>query len=244
MKIDCNVLQNLKFHLTGNLIGKSDWSQLDLISIHIPKTAGTSLLKTFRSEYSHLEVVRLDLCRKQSVLVNMVDVKKAYLSKFPKVVHGHFKINELHEFISLPKNIKIITWLRDPVERVISNYFYLSKRLHDELDEKRRGLNILSKMERSLLEYAQNDLNRNRMTKFLEGMALEDFAFIGFVENYEEDLSRLGKLMNWKATQHFEVNKTGGAKQQIDQNIRAQIADLNQEDLQFYNRALELQRNK
>ena len=39
--------------------------------------------------------------------------------------------------------------------------------------EEKKGLNILSKMRRSLLEYAQDERNCNRMSKFLKGIEFE-----------------------------------------------------------------------
>ncbi|HPK09415.1 MAG TPA: sulfotransferase family 2 domain-containing protein [Saprospiraceae bacterium] len=244
MRLNYNKLINYKFAFSGVNYRKADWNSVQLISIHIPKTAGTSFLKTLRDEYQYLEVVRMDLHHKNESLINMVPINDAFVSKQPKVIHGHFKISELEALISLPKQYKLITWLRNPVERVISNYYYLSKRLHEELDEKKRRLNILAKMEKSLIEYASLEMNRNRMSKFLAGLQLEDFDFIGIVENYEDDLILLSELMGWQATKKFTVNKTGSTKKQVPDELQSLIAELNRDDMQLYQQALAARKNR
>ena len=134
----------------------------------------------------------------------------------------------------------MITWLRDPVERVISNYFYLEKRLKEELEEERKGLNILSKMQRSLMEYAGAEINRNRISKFLNGAKIKDFTFVGIQEHYGEDLKTLAKILGWKEFQELHHNQTGKTKRQISEEERAEIARLNPLDMTLYQEAMEL----
>ena len=50
-----------------------------------------------------------------------------------KVIHGHSSFVALKRFVELPQDVPIITWLRDPVERVESAYSYASQIYKNEV---------------------------------------------------------------------------------------------------------------
>lgn len=214
---------------------------LELISIHIPKTAGTSFRNTLKGVYGEQGVVRLDIgLVRQEVRVDEQLYDDNHLPLKTRVVHGHFSYPLLQKNFDLPRSIPVITWLRDPVERVISNYFYLAKRLAEELDEESKGLNILKKMQRSLLEYAAYEPSQNRMSKFLEGLELEELLFVGIQEDYDRSLERLAGLLGWKDYPVFHHNETGKIDTRVSPEERARIRELNSRDVALYERALEL----
>lgn len=221
-------MKNILFGGSSNIVP-------ELISVHIPKTAGTSFRLILEEEYGKDMVCRLDMPLGGSKIeVNRRIWKDAPTPPEYKVLHGHFSPKLLNERFDIDQDIPMITWLRDPVERVISNYYYLSQRLHEELDEKRKGLNILKKMEKSLLEYADNEISRNRMTKFLDGAKIEDFAFIGIVENFKEDLVRLASVLEWNSVPYVKVNVTKKEKPVVSDDIRRQIKEWNMADVALY----------
>lgn len=223
---------------------KKNNTTLELISIHIPKTAGTSFRNTLKQVYGDEKVARLDINRSsKAVRLNEVLFTMPQLPSSVDVVHGHFSMEDLKERFSFNDHTPMITWLRHPVERVISNYFYLCKRLAEELDEEKKGLNILSKLQRSLIEYARDEISRNRISKFLSGAHLADFAFVGIQEFYNTDLADLARLLDWPTVQAFQHNVTG-SKYQVDEATRKEIADLNSLDMELYNTALEMRRNR
>ncbi|GGG26250.1 hypothetical protein GCM10011344_28710 [Dokdonia pacifica] len=235
-------LLNIHRRLVGTHQRNADWSKVKLISIHIPKTAGTSFIHSLKKQYGHQKVARIDI-NDNRARINKIPVSKAYLYKNTTVIHGHFTIGLLHNHLNLFPSIPIITWLRDPVERVISNYYYLYKRLDEELNEEKKGLNILSKMRRSLLEYAQDERNCNRMSKFLNGIDLEDFFFIGIVENYDEDIQELSRKLNWSTLEIVTHNKTGTVnKPVVDEQTKALIRSYNKKDQALYEQALALRK--
>jgi len=218
-------------------------NKVKLVSIHIPKTAGTSFRNTLREVYGAEQVKRLDLDGFRFHL----EQEPISFKKLPgeiSVIHGHIHYNMLMDRFRISKNAQFITWLRDPVERVISNYSYLSKRLAEELDEERKGLNILSKMQRSLLEYAHEELNRNIMSKFLDGTKLEDFAFVGITDYYSEDLADLGCLMGWSHVPEFKVNVTGKKELEISEHDKSIIRKLNSKDDALYTKAIMLRKER
>jgi len=235
-------LGNLHRRILGTHQRNADWSTVKLVSIHIPKTAGTSFIHSLKKQYGYKKVVRIDSNANRTNF-NKIPEDKAYVYKNTAVIHGHFPIDLLKAHVTLSDDIPIITWLRDPVERVISNYYYLRKRLDEELKEEKKGLNILPRMRRSLLEYAQDERNCNRISKFLKGINLEDFFFIGIVENYDNDIQELGRRLNWSALEIVTHNKTGTSnKPVVDEQTKALIRSYNKEDQVLYERALTLRK--
>ena len=215
--------------------------RLELISLHIPKTAGTSFRKILEKQYGPA-LTRLDI-RNGKLLV---DGKLFWGSSLPaksKVIHGHFMYPALRQCLAEGKEKpKMITWLRHPVERVISNYYYLAERMARELNEEEKGLNLLMKMQKSLPEYAESDFARNRMSKFLEGTEPEDFFFIGLSERFESDVKELAALLGWKPGELPHVNKTGDYREGIDPEILERIAALNEKDMELYERVIALRK--
>ncbi len=217
---------------------------LDLISIHIPKTAGTSFRHTLKEMFGSGKVVRLDIKNNSSqTYIENEEFTQKILPKNIKVIHGHFFYKELVEKFDIKPDVPVITWLRDPVKRVISNYYYLAKRLKEELDEERKGLDILSKMQKSLIEYAQLELNRNRMAKFLDGITLDKMKFVGIQEYYDEDLAYFGQLFGFNNVTPLEYNVTKGADT-VNPEVEQQIAELNSEDVEIYKEGIELRKKR
>lgn len=182
-------------------------NEIQLVSLHIPKTAGTSFRNILKGVYGRRSVARLDIT-KDVVKLNEKRYSGHTLKSGIKVVHGHFKYDAIFSKLAIERSIPIITWLRNPVERVVSNYFYLRKIIQDCIFRGANEGNLGNRMIKSLEEYAVADANRNRMSKFLRGANLDDFFFIGFVETFDDDLRRLSHLLNWKSYPVLKHNQT------------------------------------
>jgi len=212
---------------------------LELVSLHIPKTAGTSFRNILKAVYGEENIVRFDIkIKTRKIDIENKPFEKDRLPENIKGIHGHFHYLDLVEQVNVPPSAKWITWLREPSQRVLSNYFYLSERLRDELDEERKGLNILAKMQRSLIEFSRDEINRNRMSKFLAGIDLNQFAFIGLQETYEADLERLAGILGWNSYPNLKHNVTA-ARPMVDPEVLAEIRELNSDDYKLYAEAIE-----
>lgn len=98
-----------------------------IVSCHVPKTAGTSfgelLVKNFgdRVLLDYGDRVGWDTdegiaWRESRNLLNKPLPSKVHC------VHGHFYLSK---YLSLQPNLRVVTFVRDPVERVISNFRFL-----------------------------------------------------------------------------------------------------------------------
>ncbi|MEA3476692.1 MAG: sulfotransferase family 2 domain-containing protein [Bacteroidota bacterium] len=188
---------------------------LELISIHIPKTGGRSFHEILRNVYGQ------------------------GLDKKTKAIHGHLTIAKVKGIIE-EEHPKVITWVRDPVDRVISNYYFFMKRIREgKTTEKQR-----KKIDYSLPEYAGQVKRRNRMTEILHGIPLEDFYFIGLMERFEEDIIELASKIGWPKidsiphindSTSFKLNNDCKTQyNDIDENMRQEIAKLNELDIKLF----------
>lgn len=216
------------------------YKEPELISLHIPKTAGTSFRNILKSVYGSGNVARFDMMPKTGIRLNEAPYDADKLPEI-QVIHGHFNFKALGETYTLPENYKSITWLRDPVERVVSNFFYLEERLVEIVDESKRHVNILGKMQRTLIEYARDKGNRNRQFKFLRGVELSDFDIVGIQEFYAEDVEAIARVLQWsKIPNVVHHNKTGKKPREIPEEWLEEIRALNDKDIALYEQALEM----
>lgn len=216
-------------------------ADIQLLSVHIPKTAGTSFRHLLKEIYGDEGVARVDLPLNGKRL--QINERKAEAKDLPAsvcVLHGHYNPVELLELFPKAADAPMITWLRNPVDRVISNYFYLKERLAEELDEAGKNLNILSKMQRTLMEYARDEINRNRQHKFLAGVPLSDFAFVGIQEHYDEEVAAMAKEFQWPPRIEAPKHNRTGSKPQVSEEEREEIAELNALDMALYEEGLAL----
>ncbi|MGH7197863.1 MAG: sulfotransferase family 2 domain-containing protein [Candidatus Omnitrophota bacterium] len=218
---------------------------IELISLHIPKTAGTSFRNILKSVYGEKAIVRVDIPLEGERASHEKAVQgPERLPKETRVLHGHFRAKDLACHYRLGAGTPVITWMRDPVERVLSNFFYLQKILRGIVQEEKKNVNLLNKMEKTLLEYARAEIARNRMAKLLEGTRLGDLLFVGVREHFSEDLADLARVLGWKTFPEFRHNDSEEQRPPVDAALRDEIRRLNEGDAALYEEALRLRRRR
>lgn len=211
---------------------------IELISIHIPKTAGSSFFQLLKKVYGREKILKVYGMRgiPENLELSIFpedDVRQA------RVVHGHFCYTQMKAFIE-ENQLRMITWLRDPVDRVISNYYYSMFRIREgKAKPEKEGHKHFS-----LLEYANIPSSRNMMSWFLEGSNLSDFFFIGLKESLQDDLLELGKKLQWPeniviphrkdAADFIRNNDCTTQFDDINTPMKEEIASLNEDDIRLY----------
>ena len=154
-----------------------------------------------------------------------------------RVIHGHFFYSEVKDIIKRDKP-KLVTFMRDPVKRVVSNYHWWMHTIEqDENHSERHRIN------EPLELYITRPEVRNKVAQFLEGSRLKNFTFIGFLESLERDVERLAQLLGWTNVElKHEKNSQGFKKETstVDPQLQKSIARLNRKDIKLYNRAKSL----
>jgi hypothetical protein len=170
-----------------------------VISIHIPKTAGTSFRKVLEKQYGK---------RKVFPYYMHLNKQKAIPAR-TQVIHGHITVKNYKELIhENPEwaNAKIIVWIREPSERLASNYFYLKEVLLGQVSNRKLG----ERMVMSFEQYINSEKEANRMSKFFnkEMLSNKNLLFIGETEHFHRDLKKLSALMGWEPIKIPHSNKT------------------------------------
>lgn len=221
-------------------------NKVRLISFHIPKTAGTSFRNMLASVYGKEHLIRFDIqfVDKEVSIQEEVFVGDR-LPDHITVIHGHFMYEDLQRLFDIHPDAVCITWLRNPVARVISNFYYLDERLREILPPHRHA--ILDNLEKSLEEYYKTEINRNRQYKFLNGLPLDKFLFVGICEEFEQEVADLRKLLyvpQMDVLKHNETKQKASKAQQLPQSVLDDIARHNELDMQLYQQALDLQKRR
>lgn len=193
------------------------------LSHHIPKTAGTSLARTYVNKFGNRNLYRLYNPNEIRAFEKTGKLKR-YANEL--IVHGHFKPTHVQESIS--KDIRRIVWIRDPVQRAWSMLHHLVavqkhkaeyKILHDKFGDKLNAINE-DVFHFYLTEKQFKHLNKPYFNYFKE-VPLAQFYFIGKVESYDADLRKLSNLMG------VELEKES-------RNVRKSKNNINSHDFKCY----------
>lgn len=228
---------------------KSAEQDRSIIFLHVPKAAGSTLNKILERQYekksiffiengSHIkefiaEFKRLPEARKREI----------------KVFQGHIKFG-LHE--RLPQPSTYITIIREPVERIISHYYYVLRTprhyLYDEVTSKNMSLKdyVCSRITTEL---------DNAQTRILSGVESvgfgecstenlesakknlqEHFSVVGLTERFDETLLLLKRALKWKNPFYIKQNVTKNRllKEDISKDTLNIIEKYNELDIELY----------
>lgn len=206
---------------------------IELISIHIPKTAGTAFRHILIEVYGLNGVL-------EDYPPDRIHPPERPIPPQIKVIHGHFEPSKYRRYFSQAKKV---VWLRHPIFRLISEYFF-AKTIND-----RANLIHAQLLENNLniVEFARIPAMRNFLSRKIEGMNLEEFDFVGIQEFYLQDLRDLKQLLGWKKFQPTIKNSNSYPEyyqclQEIigNSDMMNELARLNQQDLKLYQQALTL----
>ncbi len=216
-----------------------------LVSLHLPKTAGTSFSDTlraahgagYRDDYADLPMQHGVWTRRRHAL----RAGLALRGRLPEAscIHGHFLALKYRLALGARPALWI-TWMREPVQRLASHYaFWL--RDYDGRDPGQPLRNRMLSERWSFERFALGPEMRNVYRQYLWGMDPERFDFIGITEHYDEDLGWLAPRIGGEAVASTAlVNaERGGEDYPIDPGLRARIERHHADDLGLYRWALE-----
>jgi hypothetical protein len=169
-----------------------------LISIHNPKTAGTSLVNVLHVWYGP------NLYRITRKNRNSVKVEPSATGKWKSDIcmHGHFNAARNQSVdIQFPTIKQYITFLRDPLEHHLSMYYFKKERVENRnkiywdwgTDNIPKDINdFLINHPSQLLYHMPSCFNQDNYVQILE----KYFVFIGLVEYMGLSINKLARLLN------------------------------------------------
>ncbi|NET78583.1 DUF563 domain-containing protein [Okeania hirsuta] len=214
----------------------TEGSQLEIISVHVPKTAGTAFKKVLEQVYGFESVIVDYPGAHRKRFNNQWEARKSQI----KVIHGHFGVNKYEKYFPEAKKI---AWIRHPIHRLISHYFFWLNHPLNKIENTSQRLLVENQI--SLLEFAQLPDIKNITSRFLNRREVTDFYFVGIQELFKEDLNELKEQLGWGDFDIEYTNKnTYSNYEKKIQNILSEpklihkLEEINSDDVEFYQAAL------
>lgn len=226
---------------------------LFLISLHLPAVTVDDFVSEIDRrfgeyvvlDYADKPIGASNLSRNWNALQSCLHyVSLVHESDHPVCVHGHFLPLKYRLFqTSLQK--RFVTWLRDPVDRLVEHYWLWKDSAEDANSGKLRRRMMLEDW--SLERFAFCPEIRNIYSKFLWGFPLRYFDFVGIVEFHDSELLRFSRdILGSARASELPGDATHGynAPHIIDQGFRKRVERHHAADVSLYRNALELRRMK
>lgn len=189
-----------------------------LIFLHIPKSGGTTLRQIISRQYPKPLSFHANYRPTEKVYEEAKGKLGSDLTKI-RLFEGHMFFG-LHSF--LPQPAKYISMLRNPIERIASQYYFVLQESGNRVSDQVKAEKI------SLGEYVEREISpetNNDQTRVISGMrgrdektsdrnveiAIKnienDFLCIGLTERFDEFLLVMNQLYGWKNMYYRKLNR-------------------------------------
>ena len=214
-----------------------------IVSMHIPKTAGTSfnhdlarvfgprLLADYEDwpESATPESVAHNERRRAEMLADVDAIGERY-----DAIVGHFVARK---YAGVFPVTAIVTMVRDPYQQAVSQYEHAARVTHSP----HPGFRLFKEARMTLLDFIEAFPNHQAL--YFGGMPLEDFAMVGISERYDRSIALFeaifGITIPRAAVRHNVNPAKHGAEYAIAPEVRRAIERSRQEDIALYRQACE-----
>ena len=219
-----------------------------LIFLHIPKTAGVTLQHVLLREYGKRQSYRLWSMKREEESRRFLELPDADKARY-RLLFGHFDYG-IHE--QVPGDSEYITILRDPVDRILSHYYYARANtfhpLHKTIHE--NGLSLTDYVRKGISSELDNGQVKalsarwclpGTCTRECLDLALRNleshFSVVGLTEQFDESLLVMKRALGWRRMPYYvvenrtEVRPARADVSKVDENV---IREANQLDAELY----------
>ncbi|WP_161575440.1 sulfotransferase family 2 domain-containing protein [Beggiatoa leptomitoformis] len=212
-----------------------------LISVHIPKTAGTSLGTALTQVFG--DKLLLDYADKplSDTLIHrytrlqhrlQLKYKPQVITNNYHAVHGHFIADK---YAVLGEKAQFCTFFREPLARLVSHYQHWQR----NPDLKNSMCRQLITQQLSITAFAKLTKQRHFYRLFCGTIPVEHFHFVGLTEAYTDSIALFNKLFNLQLPVLVENEGEGQDYQQWlkDRGAYIDIQTIQQENQRYYSDA-------
>lgn len=201
--------------------------------VHIPKTGGTSFRKsleylvgssnTYYDYNNNSSITNLLIKEIKYISVDLHSILNSEINfKEKSLICGHVSIMDYANII-FPQNI--FTFIRNPVERVISHYEHAVRK------QDYKG---------SLTDFCQEERFRNIQHKMLSGYPLHAIGFIGITDEFNRSIEQFQRQYGLALPQ-LELNRNTkkdiSTKYDINEKTKSLIISMNNQDTLLFEKA-------
>jgi len=220
-----------------------------LISVHLPKTAGSSFLAAIEQhfgerllkDYEDRPITRSTLGRNISAVRGAITTG-AFTGSLPpyRCIHGHFMPLK-YRWMRADSGTQFVTWMRHPVERLASHYFHwmrVAPPAHASAVRRR-----IFAQQWSLERFCLGPEFRNIYRKYLWGFGLRRFDFIGITEHYDAEMRCFSSMFMGVnlPVKRENINPQHESTTYVDDlSLRGEIEMYHAADIALYEQALQL----
>ena len=209
-------------------VGSHNTRKIDvpmLVSLHIPKTAGTTLDHSFEQAFGG-RVMHYNCDPERLHSSTREEIKNKF-----DVVHGHLDAAALKLLVN--EHTVVITFLRDPVQRVISSYFFhKNPAIQNPIAEKVRSESM------TLEEFSDMPCQKNLQTAMAGLIGRDRFDFIGITEKFSKSIKKLSTLLSQdlelRTPENVNAKKNIGDIYTVSPETHDFIKTRNMEDIKLY----------
>lgn len=210
----------------------------------MPKTAGSSFAATLADyygskllkDYSDFPInTPMYERNKAAIEASLSNAEKDFQNV--ECIHGHF-LPVKYLLLSNKQKTTFVTWMRNPVERVLSHYYFWKRScnletappLHKKVIEE----------DWSVERFCLAPELKNLYSQFLFGFPLENFSFVGIAEFYDDDFEYFSRyyLNTIVKPQRINVGTEVG-RYPIEKSFRNEIEKFHLNDMKLYQMALD-----
>lgn len=234
------------------------------VSIHIPKTAGTTLSLIFDHgcsrriyyDYALWENAELQSCepkyvREKCEALQRNDIEKMephrdFIQDRFEFIHGHFLFTKFEKLLPLAH---FITCVRQPITRLVSHYYHIL----DQANDSNWLYRELTAGHLDLVDMAGLPFFGDLQCQFLAGRELEDYDFIFLSEQLPDSIyyfqlkygfQRQDEYMNHSGIESVpHINRSAckvTPKPSIPDSAIRRAAELMESENELYRRAIEV----
>lgn len=224
----------------------------NLIFIHIPKAGGSTLHTIIEKQYKNNEIYGIN---GKCIDNDIQKFIKSPIEKKNKIkcLKGHMPFG-LHKYFK--NQFQYITMLRDPIERSISEYYYLKNKSKGQLAITIRNKNMdfvdylnsniainVSNIQTRLIAGVNEPILKRHPRKITENdlniakKNLNNFQAFGLLEYFDLSILLFQKKLNWKNNILYtrqNTNKKKLEKEKINKSTIKLIIKRNKHDIALY----------
>ena len=215
-----------------------------VVFVHIPKTAGSTLYSILRDSHGLSQLYKIHMNAESLAQFHNLDEQT---KRKLRVIYGHVDMSVAN---LLPPDAMYVTMVREPIDRVISYYYYTKYMCDDQWHE----IALRTPLERFIPVSGIKDLD-NGMVRRLSGVGdgpalgectremlehakrnADRFSLIGLTTRFDESYALMAKLFGWpiRCYRREKHNRRRPVEMVVAPAVREQLMTFNALDQELY----------